>query len=134
MPTVETKIWLALKDRIETLPNAVPVAYPGDMFTPPNGPWIAVGRVTQPPRRMLVKAGPHDRAGTLTLSYVAPMGLALASYEEKAGIIASHFGTDLTMTYEDVTVRITGSPHVAEGYQDDGLWRTPVNVRWQSYA
>lgn len=135
MPSVETEIWLALKSRILTLPF-VPIlqtAYPGSTFTPGSTPYIAVGRVNLAPRRVLVGKGQHERNGTLILSYVASIGQDLAVYEEVAGKIAAHFEEDTRMKYGGTCVRITEKPHVVEGFRDEGWWRTPVNIPWQTH-
>lgn len=136
MPTVETSIWLALRSRIETLPlsPALPIAYPGGTYSPNGKAYIAVGRVTVAPERVLIGKGRHDRTGTLTLSYVAPLGQDIAVYTEVAGQIAAHFEEDTRMKHGDVCVRVTAKPHVVDGYRDEPYWRTPVNVRWQTYA
>lgn len=136
MATVQTEIWLALKSRIKTLPfsPAVPVAYPASVFTPGSGPFIAVGRTNAAPERVFVGKGDSDRAGTLTLVYAAKLGQDAAVYEEAAGTIAAHFAEDTKMRFGSVCVRVTSAPHVVSGYQDDGWFRTPVNIPWFASA
>lgn len=136
MPSVETSIWLALKARIATLPfsPALPVAYPGSTYSPGKVAFIAVNGVTVAPQRVLIGKGAHERAGTLTLSHVAPIGQDIAYYTEMAGKIAAHFEEDTRMQYGGVCVRIVAKPHVVDGFRDEGWWRTPVNIRWRTSA
>lgn len=134
MPGVETKIWMALKSRIQSIPGGLAIAYPADVFTPGAAAYIAVGRVNIAPERVFVAAGAHERRGTLTLSHVAPIGQDQAVYEEAGAKIAAHFPADLCMNFQGVAVRIVSAPHVVDGYRDGAWWRTPVNVFWRCGA
>ena len=134
MAEVETKIWMALKSRIVTIPGGLAIAYPADVFTPTNAAYIAVGRVNIAPERVFVAAGAHERRGTLTLSHVAPIGQDQAVYEEAGAKIAAHFPADLCINFQGVAVKIVSAPHVIDGYRDGAWWRTPVNVFWRCGA
>ena len=134
MPGIETKIWMALKSRIQSIPGGLHVAYPADVFTPTNAAYIAVGRVNVAPERVFVAAGAHERRGTLTLSHVALIGQDQAVYEEAGAKIAAHFPDDLCMKFQGVAVRIVSASHVVDGYRDGAWWRTPVNVFWRCGA
>lgn len=134
MPTTEALIWEALRGRVESLPLSLPIAWPGSVYEPGAGDWLAVGRTTQPPRRMLIARGPHDRIGTLTIAYCALIGGDSSWYEKRAGLIAAHFPEDLLLPFGGLTVRIREASHVQEGYRDGGWWRVPVNVKWACLA
>lgn len=134
MPEIETKIWLALQARIETLSGGLFVAYPASVYSPGDAPYIAVGRVTISPQRVFVASGPSERTGMLTLSHVAPLGQDMAVYEEAASIIAAHFPEDLCLRFQDIRVRIPSAPHVVDGFREGAWWRTPVNIRWRCAA
>jgi len=134
MPAVETKIWLALKARVQSLPSDLFVSYPASVYRPGKDAYIAVGRAIVAPRRVYIKRGKHERTGTLTLSHVAPIGQDLAVYEEAAAAIAAHFPEDANLEYSDVCVRIVSAPHVVEGFREGGWWRTPVNISWRCSA
>ena len=134
MPGVETKIWMALKSRIATIPGGLTVAYPADVYTPGAAAYIAVGRANIAPERVFVASGAHERRGTLTLSHVAPIGQDQAVYEEAGAKIAAHFPADLCMNFQGVAVRIGSASHVVDGYRDGAWWRTPVNVFWRCGA
>ena len=134
MPGIETKIWLALKSRIQSIPGGLAIAYPADVFTPGAAAYIAVGRVNIAPERVFVASGAHERRGTLTLSHVAPIGQDQAVYEEAGAKIAAHFPADLCINFQGVAVKIVSAPHVIDGYRDGAWWRTPVNVFWRCGA
>lgn len=134
MPGIETKIWLALKSRIQSLPGGLVVAYPASVYSPGSVAYIAVGRVTIPPKRTYVGRGKHERAGTLTLSHVAPIGQDVAVYEEAGATIAAHFPEDAKLAYGSICVRIVSAPHVVDGFREGVWWRTPVNISWRCSA
>ena len=134
MAEVETKIWMALKSRIATIPGGLTVAYPADVYTPGAAAYIAVGRANIAPERVFVAAGVHERRGTLTLSHVAPIGQDQAVYEEAGAKIAAHFPDDLCMKFSNVVVHVVSASHVVDGYRDGAWWRTPVNVFWRASA
>ena len=131
MAGTETKIWMALKSRIQSIPGGLAIAYPADVYTPTDAAYIAVGRVSIAPERVFVASGAHERRGTLTLSHVAPIGQDQAVYEEVGAKIAAHFPADLCMNFQGVAVRIVSASHVVDGYRDGAWWRTPVNVQWR---
>lgn len=143
-PTIETKIWLALRSRIDTLnagnllwPGPWPVAFPGSDYEPRVGvPYVAVGRTTATPIRLEINRRVNDRAGILTISAVMPLGLDPAVYEEAGGLIAQHFGPcivfgGVTLTLMSATGNVA---HVVDGYRDGGWWRVPVNIPWRTWA
>ena len=133
-PGIETKIWLALKSRIATIPGGLAIAYPADVYTPTDAAYIAVGRVNIAPERVFVASGAHERRGTLTLSHVAPIGQDQAVYEEAGAKIAAHFPDDLCMNVQGIAVKVVSASHVVDGYRDGAWWRTPVNVFWRCAA
>ena len=134
MPGIETKILLALKSRIQSIPGGLAIAYPADVFTPGAAAYIAVGRVNIAPERVFVASGAHERRGTLTLSHVAPIGQDQAVYEEAGAKIAAHFPADLCMNFQGIAVKVVSASHVVDGYRDGAWWRTPVNVVWRFAA
>lgn len=134
MPGIETKILLALKSRIQSIPGGLAIAYPADVFTPGAAAYIAVGRVNIAPERVFVASGAHERRGTLTLSHVAPIGQDQAVYEEAGAKIAAHFPADLCMNFQGIAVKVVSASHVVDGYRDGAWWRTPVNVFWRCAA
>lgn len=134
MAEVETKIWMALKSRIQSIPGGLAIAYPADVYTPGAAAYIAVGRVNIAPERVFVASGAHERRGTLTLSRVAPIGQDQAVYEEAGAKIAAHFPADLCINFQGVAVRVIKDSYVVDGYRDGAWWRTPVNVFWRCGA
>lgn len=146
--TVETKIWLALKSRIDTLPLDFPALMPGEPTEAPFDeagsyfaegklkPFIRVGRATADPSRTFIANGmPHVRTGFLILTLAHPMDAPNASvYYQYAGIIADHFSDSKSMQYNDVCVTISSYPTVSDGYDDNGYFNIPVRIPWRCSA
>lgn len=142
-PTINTKIWLALRSRIATLDLSSaqwptwPIAWPGSDYTPAgNKPFISIGRATAAPIRTRINRPINDRAGFLTITAVMPIGQDPAVYEELAGRIADHFTP--CISFGGLTLTLMGqsgnTAHVADGYRDGSWWRVPVNIPWRTWA
>lgn len=140
MPSVETKIWLALRAQIESIPLPFAKAWPAETFTPTHTdgqltPYLRIGRVTVAPIPVFIDDGkPHQRTGTLIITLVHPMGQVTSVYDEYAGQIAAHFAEGTTMYYSGVCVKITAQPHVQPGYEENGYWTVPVSIPWRTFA
>lgn len=137
---LETKLWLALKSRIDTLLPDLKKAWPGVKFEVPssNGrlePYLSVGRVTAAPMRRHIATGkPHERTGFLMVTLVYPLGQNTAVYEQIGAEIAEHFKDGTQMSYDGLCVTVTSYPHVQDGYEDGGYWFVPVRIQWRCFA
>lgn len=135
MPAVETKIWLALKSRIDSLGLSLPIAWPAEKFTAVTSGYIRVGHVSSSPNPELIAAGKkHTRRGVLMLTLVMPMNQNSIVFIDQAGQIAEHFKEGDTVRYGSVCVTITANPHVMDGYEDGGYWNVPVRIPWRTFA
>lgn len=137
--TVETKIWLALKGRVETIPLAFPRAWPKQSFTPTTGQaWI---RVTHLPnansRPFLGSDDPMFRQGLLQIGLMTPLTGQVAEVDlQWAGSIAKHFWDDLparTIFHDGMTVTIQRAPDVAGAFREDAWWFTPISIRYECF-
>ncbi|WMT85566.1 DUF4128 domain-containing protein [Pelagibacterium sp. 26DY04] len=139
-PTVETKIWLAIKARIDTLSLSQPhTTIDGDRpETLPNGMVIEVMyRPNRPQRRYLDGGDPPFRQGFVQLGLMfRPGDTSRPHSQEMAGDIAGHFPADLPMRYGGITVKVSEAPEVGGGFLDDERQRfvTPITVRWKTEA
>lgn len=140
MPGIETQIWLAIKARIESLPGSVggyPIAWPGEMYSPSNAPYLRIGRASAAPNSEIIADGkPHTRLGSLIITLVYPVSdhQLTAVYDELAGQIAKHFQDGTQMRYNQACVKVTSYPHVQPGYLDGGYWNVPVSIPWRCFA
>lgn len=147
MPGIETQIWLAIKGRIESLPAEIdsingtdgeyPIAWPGELFSPTNEPYLRIGRATAAPAAVFIDDGkPHDRNGSLIITLVYPLSekRMYELYDEIASTIAAHFQDGTQMRYNRVCVKVSSYPHVQPGYEDNGYWSVPVSIPWRCFA
>jgi hypothetical protein len=135
---IETKIWLALKSRIDTLPFGWGIAWPGEVFRPAgNAPYLRVGMVHAAPARKYVDNGnPYERTGFLILTIVHPLNGTMTAqhFEQMAGTIADHFRDDTKMHSCGLCVSVPEYPQSMGGYAEGGYWQMPVRIRWRCHA
>lgn len=150
MPSIETKIRLAVEARVATLPSGLPgvVWNDGQAVSPPmNGgqpaPYIEARHMPNATARLFIGSDdPHLRPGILQLTVCWPISnIGTGSGKthphvigEIAGKIAAHFATDLPMDQDGVRVRVEKAPDVAQGYNDDAYFRVPVSIRHSAFA
>lgn len=128
-------IWLALKGRIKTLSTSATIVWPTDKFVAPMGAYIKVAFINAAPRRVAVNDSfAHDHSGFLLLTFVAPLlkGLELGGYLSEAETIAAHFKDGVHMSYNGVCVRVSASPHIMDGFEQDGYWNIVVRIPWRA--
>lgn len=137
MPSVDAKIWLALKSRIDTLvTNPVMTKIePGATFEPEgNKPFVLISDARNLVARLGVDARLHERSGTLILSVRWPINQSITHAQlcEIGGQIAEHFPADTRMFFGGVCLRVTTDATMLQPDRD-GPWRTvDVRVLWSS--
>lgn len=142
MPSTETKIWEALKARVKAMLGGYPLAWPTEDFDSPSdasAPWayIEVAHLVNDNSRIMIGSDdPHDRSGILQLSLMWPIANKTTNSQlvELAGQIAAFFPTDLSMSFQDVVVRVERAPDVAQAFREEAYWQVPVRVRWRCFA
>lgn len=148
VPSVETKIWQALRARAATIPGGFTISWPMEPFTPPSSggspsPYVECRNIPNRNSRMFIGSNePHDRKGILQLSLcwpVADVGTGSGKTNpdvltERAGQLAAHFPTDHRMIFDGVDVRVSSAPDVAQGYLDGPYIKVPVSVPWRTFA
>ena len=131
---------MALRGGVEAIPLPFYKAWPAAVNEPPSQgnallPYLRIGRVSVAPTPVLMADGkPHNRAGTLIVTLVHPIGMDEAVYIQYAGQIANHFAEGYSMYYGGICVKVSSQPHVMDGYLDDGYWTVPVSIPWRTFA
>lgn len=149
MPTVETKIALALQARVASLPLSYPVVWtddaPADKPAVSKQPAPYVEAHHEPNRtvRHLIKGNaPHERPGLLLLTLCWPLAkvgsgsgkMHRDAIRETAGQMAAHFPAGLCMSFQGIGVNIAKAPDVLGAYRDDAYLRTQVRVGYLTFA
>jgi len=142
MPAIETRIWMALRQHILSLPGGYPFDFVDPAFERPADasgplPFIETANIDSAPERITLGSDDvDDRGGILTVTLMMPVHMKRTReyLKEQGGRIAAHFPKGLKLHFEGVTVRIEASPRVIDPYRDDAYWRIPVSIRWQSFS
>lgn len=138
--TTETRIWLALKGRVKTIPLAFPKAWPKESFAPVTGqPWLRIDLMPNRNNRpFLGSDDPMFRQGLLQIGLMTPLnGQPFEVDNQWAGQIAAHFWENLPgrKIHEDgLTVTIQRAPDVAAAFREESFWFTPISIRWECFA
>jgi hypothetical protein len=140
VPRIDTKIWEAIKARVTQAAGSLPVAWPGQPFTPPvtaTGllPFLSVGDTSTVVQVFTASDQPQQYSGILTVVHVAPMGPDHSWHVERAGALLEYFRPGCRITFQGVTLRWGNPPSVPRidrGYRDDGYFRTPVLIPWRT--
>ncbi|MEI4473572.1 phage tail terminator-like protein [Frigidibacter sp. MR17.24] len=133
MATVEGNIHAALMARVATLPGFA-LFWPEQGQTRPTTEHVEVRHLPNRPARQGLSGGTVlERRGFILLALVSELGAFDAVYRERAGQIAEHFPRDFWMTSEGVRMRVH-AVEVSRGFEDSGMWRTPVSVDYRGFA
>lgn len=142
-PTVETKIYQAIRNRVASLPMAStyaivwtdgplpkkPDGTPETSYTPdPTKRYLRATWIPNQTQRMFIgSSDPHRRPGILQIDVFATVAQGSGVAREVAGQIAAHFGTDLTMTFLGLKARVLKAPSVGPVFVGTHI-QVPVTV------
>lgn len=131
-PSIETKIYQAIKARVEALP--MKATYPivwtdGSAYSPnPNQPYL---RCTWAPnttqRQFIGSQDPHRRPGVLQIDVMGTKVQGSGVAREAAGQVAAHFPADMRLRFMDVKVRVISDPSVFATFIDTHI-QVPVSI------
>lgn len=136
MPSVETKIWLALRARAEGLAalTGLMISWPNENFSAPAAGYLRVRHVPNVPSDYSLTAERSYRQGILQVMLHAKLNQNAAVSVELAGKIAAHFPPGQRMTYDDVIVRVSRTPSVGEPVPQESYAETAVNIQYSCFA
>lgn len=148
VPSIETKIFQAIKARVETLPmrtthdivwttgdNTLETGA-GSSYTP--NPTKSYLRCTWTPNRAsregrVSSTLPVRRMGVLQIDVMAVKTQGSGVAREVAGQVAAHFPLDLSMPFMGVGVRVMEPPSVLAAFIDTHI-QLPVIIQTDCYA
>lgn len=136
MSEVNTKIYKAFQERVKGLGWSIKILWPASSEKPPTTlPYVAISRLTLEPTQVLIdKDRPRLRTGTFFLNYAHPLGPPEEFFIEEASKLAAQVVNPDCLHFQDVCVTVDKQPHIQDGYRDEGLWRTPVAIKWRTFA
>lgn len=138
MPSVETKIFQAIKARVATLPMAgsYPVKWTTDESYQPNPsqPYLRATWLPNINRRLFLNGSdPHQRLGVLQIDVMGKKTSGDDVAIEVAGQVAAHFPADQAMTFQGVTARVERAPDVRPVIIDKHIQVT-ISIRIETFA
>lgn len=112
------------------------VQFPGKTFTPPaDGIWIETTFHALEPRNVEIGlTAPARREGWLQMTVVTHRGDGIVGVLDMAEDLSAHFPLGAQYTSNGLKVRVTKTPGPESPFEDDGMIRCPVKVRYQAYA
>lgn len=132
VPSIETKIFQAIKARVDTLPmkSTYPIVWTdGTAYSPhPNQPYL---RCTWTPnttqRQFIGSKDPHRRPGILQIDVMGTKAQGSGVAREVAGQVAAHFPADMRLRFMDVKVRVLRDASVFSPFIDSHI-QVPVSI------
>ena len=140
MPSIDTKIWLALKAKIATITTTptLPVYDPNAAIPAPvaggnPAPFLIVSDARNDNQRLSIGGTVSRRSGTLMLGVQWPIALAVthAQLVQLAGSIADQFPADTHMQAEGMCLRVTRDAGADQPYRDGVYHVAMVRVPWE---
>lgn len=144
VPSIETKIFEAIKARVASLPMAStytivwtdgPLSSGQTSYTPsPTQRYLRCTWVPNQTQRQFIGSNdPHRRPGVLQIDVMGLKTQASAVAREVAGQVAQHFATDLPMDFQGVRVRVMKAPSVGPVFIDVHI-QAPVLIELEAFA
>jgi hypothetical protein len=147
VPSIETKIFQAIKARVSTLPmrtthdivwssgDSALETGAGAPYSPnPTKPYLRctwTPNVTQ--RQFIGSKDPHRRPGILQIDVMGTKALGSGVAREVAGQVAQHFPADLKLPFQDVSVRVMKAPSVGPVFVDTHI-QVPTLIELETWA
>lgn len=143
-PSVETRIFEAIKARVNALPmvgagkpyelawtsgdgpleNSVGGAYTP---SPSKGYLRCTWTPNQTQRQLIGSKAPHRRPGILQIDVMGTKAQGSGVAREVAGQVAAHFPADMRLRFMDVKVRVISDPSVFAPFIDNHV-QVPVSI------
>ena len=143
VPSIETRIFQAIKARVETLPMASEyeiVWTDGPLPKKPNGddeesytpsPTQQYLRCTWTPnatqRQLIASREPHRRPGVLQIDVMGLKAQGSGVAREVAGQVAAHFPADLKLSFGGIRAQVLSDPSVVSPFIDTHI-QVPVSI------
>ena len=119
----------ALGQRLETIADGVPVAWPNNDFVP-TGEYFEFRNVPASREDQVISGGYPYQYGIALITAVAPKGSFSNRVNELAQIIADGFPKALRLAAGSGTVLITAPASPAPAFPDGAYFRLPVRVAY----
>lgn len=144
VPSIETKIFEAIKARVASLPMAStytivwtdgPLSSGQTSYTPsPTQRYLRCTWVpNQTQREFIGSDDPHRRPGVLQIDVMALKTQGSGVAREVAGQVAQHFPTDLRVAFQGIEARVMKAASVLSPFIETHI-QVPVVIELETYA
>ena len=139
VPSIETKIEMALLNRVSSLPMIAtyPIVWstgPGTYAPSPTQPYL---RCTWTPnstqRRTTGSREPSGRPGVLQIDVMDTKTRGSIVAKEAAGQVALHFPADHVMRFHDTRVKVSKAPSVLGPFIGTTHVQVPIEIEVEAY-
>lgn len=134
---LDAKIYIALRDRLESMSGGYDVYEPGKTLpTAADTAFLLVQDVRFDPDPVFTNAASEDfHTGEFNVAVMTPLAWTHAQTLGIAGLIRAHMPKGYKAVVNDVTVTIRETPFYAgTAYRDQAWNRLPVSVRWRAWG
>lgn len=124
----------ALEKKLAAL-GAFATAAENVVFTPVNGvPYQILNLLINNPVDHAVNFDITEQRGIFQISLMYPLGTGRGAAQARAQAIADHFKPAQDLVEAGTKVEIRQTVKIGQGYEDEGRWRVPVSVYWNSFS
>lgn len=123
----------ALESHLLTMANLPPVAWEDVSYKPVIGvAYLQVNQLRNTPIEYGIANDIREDRGILQVTVVYPGGRGKVDALNLASKVAGHFPIDTDIILGDYHLSITNHPTVHTGIPDEGWYRVPVSIPWQT--
>jgi len=129
------KISAALSSRLNTLPDAPPIAFENVPFTPVDGTtWLRESYLPANSATVgLEPGGSTDFTGVYQISIYTPLDDSKFGAHQLIDDITAHFARGTMLVFEGQAV-VVEQVNVSQGLASGGWWLMPVSVNWRAFG
>lgn len=136
---IQTEIYIALRDHLQTYSQAPTITYPGETFDPPtdsNGLpaifWIVQDARLPVSNLYVGNDTPDEFTGSFQVHIMAPERITHPQLMYQVGLISNHFAKSTEIWLAAGRLQVTNTPYLATDPYVDGIYRrAPVLVPWR---
>ncbi len=124
----------ALEKKLAAL-GAFATAKENEIFSPVNGvPYQILNLLINNPVDHAMTLDVTEERGIFQVSLMYPLGAGRGPAQSRAQAIRDHFAPAQDLIDASTKVEIRQTVKIGQGYEDEGRWRVPVSVYWNSFS
>lgn len=105
------------------------------VYAPVNGtPYQILNLLINNPVDHAVNFDINEQRGIFQISLMYPLGVGRGAAQYRAQAISAHFAPAQDLIEAGTKVEIRQTVKIGQGYEDEGRWRVPVSVYWNSFS